>query len=119
MVSNSILDTLLSFFNGAWRNGAIMMLPWLLFDVCEIWFGAVGWSRQRAVGFLWFLAAGATGLIAGGISLSAMAAGSQGMPLFNVSSALHFIAGIFMVTGLGMLAYRAAAPSNPPAAPQP
>jgi hypothetical protein len=66
------------------------------------------------------LAAGATSLIAGGISLSAMAAGSQGMSsLFNVSSALHFIAGAFMATGLGMLAYRAAAPSNPPAAPQP
>src|SRR5678815_1018893 len=107
MASNPILDALLSFFNGAWRNGAIMMLPWLLFDVCEIWFGAVGWNRQRAVGFLWFLAAGATGLIAGGISLSAMIAGPQGMSsLFHVSSALHFSAGIFLVTGLGMLAYR-------------
>ena len=111
MVSHSILDSLLSFFNGAWRGGTIMMLPWLLFNVCEIWFGAVGWNRQRAVGFLWFLAAGATGLIANAISLSAMAAGPQGMSsLFNVSSALHFSGGIFMVTGLGMLAYRAAAP---------
>jgi hypothetical protein len=118
MAPQSLLDRLLSFLPFFYSEGAIQMIPNLLFHLVLVFLAFAGWRRHHAPGFLlllvaWSFALGTDVLYLGLLAAHGSISYAQ-QNLVHLARALGSISWTFTAAGLWQLVYRTRVlPSEP------